>query len=238
MKRAALVTGASGALGGAVARELAERGYAIGLAFHRNREAAERLADEIEDAHLLGADLAQRGAAWDVVRDFLRRFERLSVLVHCAGVAHEETLLRTREEDWDRVQAVNLDAAFRLLRAAGRPLCEEAGCAVLVSSHAGARGAAGASAYAAAKAALTGLARSVAAEWGESGARVHVVLPGFLPTSAMGRSASDAFARRAAAESLLGRTGEVRRAARFIADLPALRPASGQVYALDSRPVP
>jgi len=227
--RVALVTGASGGLGGAVVRALERTGW---------RVAGHRLANPLPpggDLLEITADLTHPSAARELVRRVRESFGRLDLLVDCAGVTCERLLARTPADLFERVLELNLGSPFRLIRAVV-PLMEEGGGGqiLLVSSLAALRGRPGLSAYSAAKGALLGLAASAAREVAARGVRVNVIVPGFLMTS-MGSAASAGAKQGALRESLLGRWGDPAETAGMIAALAGTRGITGQVFRLDDR---
>lgn len=176
-------------------------------------------------------EVSTRGAA-----AIEERFGRLDLFVANAAVVADKPMLRMREdEDWDRILAVNVSAAFFGLRAAAPLLARTRGAAVLVGSIMGRRGAAGSVNYAASKAALLGLAASAARELAPS-VRVNVVCPGYLET-AMGLSTPRALeaARR---DHLLGTLSSVDDAARLIREVARLEAVTGQIFSADGRMIP
>jgi len=241
-EKACLVAGGSGRLGGAVAVELARRGWLVGVHCHARRAEAERVAAECGGgAFALGADLRSRPAADNLVAGFVERAGAApGCLVVATGLARDAPLIAARESDWDETVAVNLSGLAWLLRAAAARWVEAdppGGQAVLIGSNAGLAGREGGAAYGASKAALMGLMRSVARELGGRGVRVNVLIPPFIPEG-MGLAASEAFRKKARRESVAGRTGSAEEFARFVADMAETRGVSGQVLAADTRILP
>jgi len=157
--RNALVTGASRGIGAAVARRLAEDGFRVWINYRSNRDAAEKLLDEIREAGgealLLPFDVASREATQAELVPALEREGPLSVLVNNAGVTADKLLPRISDEDWERVIETNLSGAFRVTRAAIRGMLRRRwGRIVNVASVTGEMGNAGQSSYAATKAGL------------------------------------------------------------------------------------
>ncbi len=198
--RTALVTGASGAIGGAIARALAGRGARVALSGTR-RDALDRLAGTLERAVVCPAALDDMAAVEGLVPHALEALGgRLDILVNNAGITRDGLAMRMKDEDWRAVMTVNLDAAFRLARAALRPMMKARhGRIIGISSVVGAMGNAGQANYAAAKAGLEGMSRALAAEVASRGVTVNVVAPGFIRsamTDALGEGQRDAmFAR-------------------------------------------
>ena len=180
----ALITGASGGIGGAIARALHRQGAAVGLAGTRAAALA-ALAEELDSrAHVLTADLADPAAPDRLVRDAEAAMGRIDILVNNAGIVRDNLALRLRDEDWQAVIDVNLTAAFRLTRAALRGMIRRRhGRVISISSVVGVAGNAGQANYAAAKAALIGMAKSLAAETASRGITVNCIAPGMIATA-------------------------------------------------------
>ncbi|MGH6718477.1 MAG: 3-oxoacyl-[acyl-carrier-protein] reductase [Alphaproteobacteria bacterium] len=182
--KSALVTGASGGIGGAIARALHGLGAAVALA-GRNRDALDRLAGELGSrAAVVPADLADPAAADVLVKGAEGAFGALDVLVNNAGVTRDTLVLRMKDEDWQHVLDVDLTAAFRLSRAALRGMLKRRwGRIVQITSVVGTTGNPGQANYAAAKAGLAGMTKALAAEVAERGITVNCVAPGFIVTA-------------------------------------------------------
>ena len=182
--KTALVTGASGGIGGAIARALHRQGAEVALAGTR-APALAALAEELGGrAHSLIADLGEREAADRRVREAEAAMGRLDILVNNAGITRDSLALRLREEDWQAVIEVNLGAAFRLARAALRGMVRRRhGRIICITSVVGVTGNAGQANYAAAKAGLIGMAKSLAAETAGRGITVNCIAPGMIATA-------------------------------------------------------
>ena len=180
----ALVTGASGGIGGAVARALHAQGAEIMLAGTR-RAVLEALAGELgAGAHVGVADLAEPAAADSLVKAAETAMGRVDILVNNAGFARDGLVLRMKDEDWQAVLDVDLTAAFRLTRAVLRGMVRRRhGRVVGVTSVVAVTGNPGQANYAAAKAAMIGMSKSVAAEVASRGVTVNCVAPGFIETA-------------------------------------------------------
>jgi len=178
--RTALVTGASGAIGGAIARALAARGARVALSGTR-AEALAALAAELPGAAALPCRLDDPQAVESLLPAAIDALGGLDILVNNAGVTRDGLAMRLKDEDWAAVLAVNLEAAFRLARAALRPMMKARhGRIISISSVVGSIGNPGQANYSAAKAGLEGLTRSLAAEVGSRGVTVNCVAPGFI----------------------------------------------------------
>jgi len=160
----------------------------------------------------------------------------LDLLIANAGVAENELLVRTSEEAWDRQFQVNLHGAFRCARAALRPMLKQRrGHLLFISSHSALHPPLGQAAYAASKAGLTGLAKSLAQEVGPANIRSNVILPGFLETK-MTRDLSEARRQEILRDHQLGRFNTTAAAAEFTLHLHQSLPhTTGQIFQLDSR---
>jgi 3-oxoacyl-[acyl-carrier protein] reductase len=182
--RCALVTGASGGIGAAIARALHGAGATVALSGTREGP-LEALAAELgERAHVLPADLSSLAEAGALPGRAAEAMGSLDVLVNNAGITRDNLFLRMSDEDWDRVLLVNLTAVARLSRAAIRPMMKARwGRIVNVTSVVGATGNPGQANYAAAKAGLTGMSKALAAEVASRGITVNCVAPGFIVTA-------------------------------------------------------
>ncbi|APH55537.1 3-oxoacyl-[acyl-carrier protein] reductase [Granulibacter bethesdensis] len=182
--KAALVTGASGGIGAAIARALHAQGAIVVLSGTR-RPALESLADSLgERTHIVTADLSDPTAAEGLVAAAEEAAGPLHILVNNAGLTRDMLALRMKDEDWQTVLDVDLTAPFRLVRAALKGMLRRrAGRIIQISSVVGATGNAGQSNYAAAKAGLVGMSKALAQEVGSRGVTVNVVAPGFVETA-------------------------------------------------------
>ena len=203
VKRVALVAGASGGIGGAVASALASAGGCVWLGYNRNRERAEELLKSIRDvgglAEMVWLDLADAAAPDRVCAEVFERAGRLDILVNCAAIVREAPAAGMDDEAWRAVQAVDLDGAFRLCRAAARFMIPQRwGRIVNLSSIAAVRGGRGQVNYVAAKAAVEAMTRVLALELGRKGVLVNCVAPGVIETAMSER------VRREHGEALLG----------------------------------
>jgi 3-oxoacyl-[acyl-carrier protein] reductase len=220
----ALVTGASGGIGGAIARALHERGAAVALAGTREAALAAMVGELGSRAHAVTADLADPAAPDRLLRDAEAAMGRVDILVNNAGITRDNIALRMRDEDWQAVIDVNLTAAFRLTRAVLRGMIRRRhGRVISISSVVGVTGNAGQANYAAAKAALIGMTKSLAAETASRGVTVNCIAPGMI-TTAMTERLSDEQRGRIAAAIPMGRFGapeDVATAAVYLASVEA-----------------
>jgi 3-oxoacyl-[acyl-carrier protein] reductase len=196
----ALVTGASGGIGGAIARALHARGATVMLA--GTREAAlQALANELgERAHVLTADLSQPEAPERLIRETEAALGGLDILVSNAGVTRDGLAMRMKDEDWQAVLDINLSAGFRLIRAALRGMLRRRhGRIVSITSLVGVSGNPGQANYAASKAGLIGMTKSIAGEVATRGITVNCVAPGFITTAMTDKLTDEQRSRGAAA---------------------------------------
>ncbi len=179
----ALVTGASGGIGGDIARALHAQGATVGLTGTR-AEALESLAQELgERAHVLPRDLSDPAACDALPSAAEAALGGLDILVNNAGLTRDNLLARMKDEEWDRVLAVNLTAGFRLVRAALRGMMRRRhGRIVGITSIVGVTGNPGQANYAASKAGMIGFSKSLAGEVASRRITVNCVAPGFIAT--------------------------------------------------------
>ena len=184
--RKALVTGATGGIGGAIASALREQGAAVALS--GTREDALRAVAEELDGVPLPCDLSDREAARHLPARAQEALGGLDILVNNAGITRDGLALRMSDDDWDRVLEVNLGACFRLARGALRTMMRQRwGRIISISSVVGHTGNPGQANYAAAKAGLAGVTRSLALEVATRGITVNAVAPGLIETAMTAR---------------------------------------------------
>ncbi len=206
--RVALVTGASGGIGGAIAQALHAAGATVALSGTRvdALEAAAATLDGLR-VSVHAADLADPAAPAALVRAVEAAHGTLDVLVNNAGLTRDGLAMRMRDEDWQRVLDVDLGAPFRLCRAALRGMVQRRrGRIINIASVVGVTGNAGQANYASAKAGLIGLTKSLAREVATRGITVNAVAPGFIET-AMTEALTAAQREAAASQIPLGRLG-------------------------------
>ncbi len=206
--KAALVTGASGGIGAAIARALHRQGAAVVLSGTR-REALEKLATELgERAYVQPADLADPSTPESLLAAAEETAGPLAILVNNAGLTRDMLALRMADEDWNAVLEVDLAAPFRLTRAALRGMLRRrAGRVINISSVVGVAGNSGQANYAAAKAGLIGMSKALAQEVASRGITINVVAPGFVVTPMTDRL-SEQNKTRAVQAIPLGRLGQ------------------------------
>ncbi|MCW2387620.1 3-oxoacyl-[acyl-carrier protein] reductase [Sphingobium sp. B11D3B] len=189
----ALVTGASGGIGSAVARALAAQGARLALS-GSNVAKLEAFAAELGGDHVcVPCDLSDAASVDALVPAALEALGgKLDILINNAGVTRDNLILRMKDEEWDTVQKINLEAAFRLIRAASKPMMKaRTGRIISITSVVGVTGNPGQANYAASKAGLIGMSKSLAQELASRGITVNCVAPGFI-RSAMTDALNDA----------------------------------------------
>ena len=179
--KTALVTGASGGIGAAIARGLHAQGATVALSGTR-AEALEKLASELGGrTHVLTCNLSDKDAVEKLVPTAEAAMGQLDILVNNAGLTRDGLFMRMKDEDWDTVIAVNLTATFRLARAAVKGMMKRRwGRIVSITSIVGVTGNPGQGNYAASKAGMIGMSKSLAAEVASRGITVNCIAPGFI----------------------------------------------------------
>lgn len=198
--KCALVTGASGGIGGAIATALAARGARVALSGTRV-DALQQAAATIGDkAVVVAGDLADAAATESLIKEAEARLGQVDILVNNAGLTRDGLAVRMKDEDWQKVLDVNLTAGFRLARAALRGMMKRRwGRVIGITSVVGVTGNAGQANYAAAKAGMIGLSKALAAEVASRGITVNCVAPGFIATAMTAGLTEDQKARAMAA---------------------------------------
>ena len=238
-RRAALVTGGGRGIGRAVCLALAAAGFDVAVNYAASAAAAEQTAADCRalgvQAVALQADVTDPAACQALVDTAAKTFGRLDVLVNNAGVTADKLILRMQEEDFDKVISANLKGAFFCCKAACKLMMRQRyGRIVNISSVVGLHGNAGQSNYAASKAGLIGLTKSLAKEFAARGVTVNAVAPGFIGTD-MTNAMTDAAKQAAVASIPAGRIGAPEDVANAVAFLASENAAyiTGQVLCVD-----
>ncbi len=183
--KTALVTGATGGIGGAIARAFHKQGAVVAVS-GRQTEKLDKLAAELgPNVHVLPCDLADRMAVTGLVDAATAKLGRLDILVNNAGLTKDNLFMVMKDEQWDEVIAVNLTATFLLMRAAARSMLRAKtgyGRIVNISSVSALIGNPGQGNYAASKAGMIGMSKSLAREVAPRGITVNCIAPGFIST--------------------------------------------------------
>jgi 3-oxoacyl-[acyl-carrier protein] reductase len=180
--KTALVTGATGGIGGAVARALHAQGAKLAVSGTR-REALDALAAELDNAAVLPCDLANKDEVEALVPATEQALGQLDILVANAGITRDNLFVALKDEDWEQVLNVNLTATFRLARAAVKGMMRRRfGRLIGITSVVGITGNPGQSNYTAAKAGMIGMFKSIGKEYAKRGITANCVAPGFIAT--------------------------------------------------------
>ncbi len=237
--KVALVTGASRGIGAAIALRLASCGAAVAVNYSGSESAADEVVARIVAAGgravALQADVSDAAACTALVEATLAHLGGLDILVNNAGITRDGLLVRMSDEDWGAVIDTNLTGAFSLTRAAGKIMMKQrSGAMINVTSVVGLVGNAGQVNYAAAKAGVIGLTKSVARELASRGVRANAVAPGFIETD-MTAALSEAVRDTTRKQIALGRFGSPDDVAATVAFLASDDAAyiTGQVLAVD-----
>lgn len=188
----ALVTGASGGIGSAIARKLHAAGAKVALSGTR-QEPLERLAEELgERAYILPCNLSDMAAVEVLPKQAIETLGSLDILVNNAGITRDNLFMRMSDEEWQSVIDVNLTATMKLCKGALRGMMKSRwGRIINISSIVGATGNPGQGNYAASKAGMVGMSKSLAYEVASRGITVNVVAPGFIATAMTDKLADD-----------------------------------------------
>jgi 3-oxoacyl-[acyl-carrier protein] reductase len=186
-KRVAIVTGGATGIGLAISLQLAKDGFVVVVNYHASKDAANNLVSTIESlggqALAVQANLSQVSEAEKLIQTTLQTFNRLDVLVNNAGITDDTLMLRMSEEQFDRVIETNLKGVWATCKYALKPLMQNGqGRIINIASVAGMMGNAGQANYAAAKAGVIGLSKTLAREMASRNITVNVVAPGFIET--------------------------------------------------------
>ena len=204
----ALVTGATGGLGGAIARSLHGQGAVVALSGTR-ADSLSALAEELKErVHILPCNLADKDSVEALVPAAEAAMGQVDILVNNAGITRDGLFMRMKDEDWDQVLAVNLTSAFRLSRASLRGMMKRRfGRIISITSVVGVTGNPGQGNYAASKAGMIGMTKSLAAEVASRNITVNCLAPGFI-ASPMTQALNDKQKEASLARIPAGRFGE------------------------------
>ncbi len=238
-KKVALVTGASRGIGAAIAKKLAADGAFVIVNYNGSQARAKEVVDAIKaeggEAEAMQCDVSDFEACGTFVADIIKTYGRLDILVNNAGITRDGLLMKITEEDFDAVLNTNLKGAFNTIRHSSRQMLKQRnGRIINISSVSGLLGNAGQTNYAASKAGMIGMTKSVARELASRQITVNAVAPGFVGTE-MVEAMTDSAKEAMTGMIPFGRIGEPEEIAAAVAFLAsdAARYITGQVLAVD-----
>ena len=236
--RMAIITGSARGIGKAIALEMAREGCALVISDIDEEGAAKTAAEIVEGggrAEAIRADISNAGEVEGLIEKSLKIFNQIDILINNAGITRDNLLMRMKEEDWDLVMRINLKGAFLCSKKAIRPMIRQGrGKIVNISSVVGLMGNVGQANYAASKAGLIGLTRSLAKELAGKNIQVNAIAPGFIETDMTSRlpeEVKQAYMTNIPA-GRAGKPDEIGKLAVFLAS-PEADYITGQVIAID-----
>lgn len=238
--KTALITGGARGIGRDISLSLSEKGFDIGINFRKSKKEAEQLKREIEERFnrkvlLLKGDVSRRRDVQGMVRDFIKEFGRIDVLVNNAGITKDNLLIRLTENDFREVIDVNLIGTFLMTKEViPHMLRRRSGSIINISSIVGIFGNKGQTNYSASKAGIIGFSKSLAKEVASRNIRVNVIAPGFIETD-MTDGLPDEIKEKILKNIPLGRFGKPREVSHLVTFLASDESSymTGQVFLID-----
>ncbi len=237
--KVALVTGAAKGIGKAIALALAADGAAVIVNYNGSKDRAEQTVEEIKalgaDAMAYQCNVADTKAVDDMIKEIIRIYGRLDILVNNAGITRDNLIMKMTEEDFDAVINANLKGCFNTIKAVSRQMLKQrSGRIINITSVSGILGNAGQANYAASKAGIIGLTKTMARELASRGITVNAVAPGFVDTD-MTQTLSDSIKAAATAQIPLGHFGRPEDIASMAAYLASEKASyiTGQIISVD-----
>jgi len=238
--KTALITGGARGIGRAISLSLSEKGFDIGINFRKSKEEARQLKREIEERFnrrvlLLKGDVSKRRDVQNIVKDFLKEFGRIDVLVNNAGVTKDNLLIRLTEDVFRRVIDVNLIGTFLMTKeVVPHMLRRRSGSIINISSVVGIFGNKGQTNYSASKAGIIGFSKSLAKEVASRNIRINVIAPGFIETD-MTEEIQEEIKEKILKNIPLGRFGKPKEVADLVTFLASDESSymTGQVFLID-----
>jgi len=235
-----LITGSSGGLGREIALAFARQDALIGLHYLKNEEVVFEISKQITEknakSYLVQSDFSKSSDIKFFVDKVNSQKQKINVLILNAAAVTENLLIKTSEDEWDKILQINYKATVEILDKFSEHSLAENCHVIIIGSHTGIKGKNGLAAYSASKGALIGFAFDAAKKYANKNILINVILPGWLKTEMTVHMNDDDY-KKNVSENLLGRPTNTKEVAEFILSLTRMRNISGQVFALDSRPV-
>lgn len=235
----ALVTGASRGIGKEIAKALAKEGAIVILNYNGSKEKAMKTQEELKavgaETMLYQADVSNEESVTAMIKEVILKYGRIDILVNNAGITKDNLIMKMSEEDFNQVLQINLTGCFHTCKAVSRIMIKQKyGRIINISSIVGIRGNAGQANYAASKAGIIGLTKSLAKEIGSKGITVNAVAPGFIKTE-MTEHLPDTLLAKVEENIPLRRLGEAEEVADLVAFLASDRASyiTGQIIGVD-----